>query len=213
MTDDPAFLWDRPTRITKPPTPETPPERAGDPRRQEPAADRSHRITLRDAAARFGVNVGTLRSWAKRGRIDAVKDDRGRWMTDPASVAAETAQRASTPPVTRATGPAPAATGPTEDGTAMLVPRDAWDRLIDQLGNLHEAGLMLAEARERAVKAETEAAFLRERLADMRTERDRLRDDAAAGPPQPGGGASTTPSSAPLPLAERARRWARRLGR
>jgi hypothetical protein len=57
----------------------------------------------------------------------------------------------------------------------MLVPRDAWDRLIDQLGNLHETGLLLAEARERAAKAETEAGFLRERLAELRTERDTLR--------------------------------------
>lgn len=56
-----------------------------------------------------------------------------------------------------------------------MVPRDAWDRLIDQLGNLHEAGLMLAEARERAAKAETEAGFLRERLSEMRVERDTLR--------------------------------------
>ena len=67
------------------------------------------------------------------------------------------------------------ATGPTGDGSSMLVPRDAWDRLIDQLGNLHEAGLMLAEARERAAKAETEAGFLRERLSEMRAERDTLR--------------------------------------
>jgi hypothetical protein len=56
----------------------------------------------------------------------------------------------------------------------MLVPRDAWDKLMDQLGNLHEAGQMLADARERAAKAETEATFLRERLGEMRQERDRL---------------------------------------
>jgi uncharacterized membrane protein len=57
----------------------------------------------------------------------------------------------------------------------MLVPRDAWDRLVAQLGNLHQAGQQLAEARERAAKAETEATFLRERLAEMRLERDGLR--------------------------------------
>jgi len=66
----------------------------------------------------------------------------------------------------------------------MLVPRDAWDKLMDQLGNLHEAGLQLASARERAAKAETEATFLRERLAEMRTERDELRShDVAESPP------------------------------
>jgi hypothetical protein len=50
----------------------------------------------------------------------------------------------------------------------MLVPVDAWNKMLNQLGNLHEAGQQLAEARERAGKAETEAKFLRERLAQMR---------------------------------------------
>ena len=52
---------------------------------------------------------------------------------------------------------------------------EAWDKLMDQLGNLHEAGQQLAVARERAAKAETEASFLRERLGEMREERDQLR--------------------------------------
>ncbi|MGI9648753.1 MAG: hypothetical protein ACR2OI_09565 [Acidimicrobiia bacterium] len=51
---------------------------------------------------------------------------------------------------------------------SILVPIDAWDRLLGQLGNLHEAGQQLAEARERAAKAETEAEFLKERLREMR---------------------------------------------
>ena len=50
----------------------------------------------------------------------------------------------------------------------MIVPIQAWDKMLNQLGNLHEAGQQLAEARERAAKAETEASFLRERLAEMR---------------------------------------------
>jgi len=50
----------------------------------------------------------------------------------------------------------------------MLVPIDAWDKMLLQLGNLHQAGQQLAEARERAARAETEAAFLRERLAELR---------------------------------------------
>ena len=54
-----------------------------------------------------------------------------------------------------------------EAGT-MIVPVDAWNKMLNQLGNLHEAGQQLAEARERAAKAETEAAFLRERLAELR---------------------------------------------
>jgi hypothetical protein len=53
------------------------------------------------------------------------------------------------------------------DGT-VLVPIAAWDKMLIQLGNLHEAGRELAEAKERAAKAETEAKFLRERLREMR---------------------------------------------
>jgi hypothetical protein len=40
--------------------------------------------------------------------------------------------------------------------------------MLIQLGNLHQAGQELAEARERAARAETEATFLRERLAELR---------------------------------------------
>jgi hypothetical protein len=54
----------------------------------------------------------------------------------------------------------------------VLVPLDAWNRMIAQLGNLHEAGQQLAEARERAAKAETEATFLRERLTELRRQTD-----------------------------------------
>jgi hypothetical protein len=50
----------------------------------------------------------------------------------------------------------------------MIVPIDAWNKMLNQLGNLHEAGQQLAEARERAAKAETEALFLRERLSELR---------------------------------------------
>lgn len=52
----------------------------------------------------------------------------------------------------------------------MLVPVDAWNKMLNQLGNLHEAGQQLADARERAAKAETEAQFLRERLRELRIE-------------------------------------------
>jgi hypothetical protein len=50
----------------------------------------------------------------------------------------------------------------------MIVPIDAWNKMLNQLGNLHDAGQQLAEARERAAKAETEATFLRAQLADGR---------------------------------------------
>jgi len=57
----------------------------------------------------------------------------------------------------------------------MLVPIDAWDKMLIQLGNLHQAGEQLADARERAAKAETEAKFLKERLTELKA------DLAAAG--------------------------------
>lgn len=72
----------------------------------------------------------------------------------------------------------------------MIVPIDAWNKMLNQLGNLHEAGQHLAEARERAGKAETEAKFLRERLAELRQDPRPLQatDDSplpAAAPIQP----------------------------
>ena len=54
-----------------------------------------------------------------------------------------------------------------EEGS-LLVPLDAWNTVLNQLGNLHEASQQMAEARERAVKAESEADFLREKLKNTR---------------------------------------------
>ncbi len=70
------------------------------------------------------------------------------------------------------------------DGTAaspegVLVPVDTWTRVMDQLGNLHEAGQQLAEAKERAARAETQVEFLREQLATARAEQKRTRRPAA----------------------------------
>jgi DNA-binding transcriptional MerR regulator len=164
MADDAAFIWETPT----------PPLR---PRRNEsvvPTPSDSDRITLRDAEQRFGVKVTTLRTWARKGSIDAIRADSNQWLVTPESVAHHLSRKR--PQVS--TSPGPTRTGPSDDGSAMLVPRDAWDKLMDQLGNLHESGLQLAEARERAAKAETEVTFLRERLSEIRSERDDLRTTA-----------------------------------
>jgi uncharacterized coiled-coil protein SlyX len=64
----------------------------------------------------------------------------------------------------------------------MLVPLDAWNKILLQLGNLHEAGQQLAEARERAAKAETETTFLRERLTEMRDELAEAKNSASRPP-------------------------------
>ena len=76
----------------------------------------------------------------------------------------------------------------------MLVPIDEWRRLLNQLGNLHEAGQQLAEARERAAKAETEAQFLKERVRELRT---RL-ETAEQPPPEP----APEPELVPEPFIE-----------
>lgn len=69
---------------------------------------------------------------------------------------------------------------------AVLVPVDEWARILRQLGNLHEAGQQLAEARERAAKAETESTFLRERLKETRDRVQKLETDLEAVPePEP----------------------------
>ena len=68
---------------------------------------------------------------------------------------------------------------PAPPGT-MIVPIAAWDRMLMQLGNLHQAGQQLADARERAAKAETEARFLRERLAELRAEMNPTQEPEAA---------------------------------
>jgi hypothetical protein len=72
--------------------------------------------------------------------------------------------------------PPPAPEGRPKD-TGFLVPVDTWDKVLAQLGNLHQAGQELADARERAAKAEVEAQFLRERLGELRTERDSLKTE------------------------------------
>ena len=58
----------------------------------------------------------------------------------------------------------------TQEEENMLGPISAWKKVLDQLGNLHEADKLMAEARERAAKAEAESEFLREKLKNTREE-------------------------------------------
>lgn len=188
---DPTSIWERGEprvrRLVPPPlpTPAAAPRLAS--RRlveDRPAAP--GRIGLKEASRRYGVAVSTLRTWCRSGDVDAVmgRGPQGRqWMVAPASVAARKR---------RAGAGGRAAAGPSPDGSAMLVPRDAWDRLLAQLGHLHEAGQQLAEARERAAKAETETVFLRERLSEMRRERDDFKQRLEE-PPAPGAAAPRRP--------------------
>jgi len=145
---------------------------------ETPSADEIGRLTLREASDQYGVPVSTLRSWCRRGAVTGSLVEPGpRWMVDPASLEEHLERRGGTTRRRTGSGPAP--------GGGMLVPRDAWDRLMGQLTNLHETGQQLAEARERAARAETEATFLRERLAELRAERDDWRHRAQPAAPEP----------------------------
>ncbi len=61
-----------------------------------------------------------------------------------------------------------------QKGDSLLVPLDAWNTVLNQLGNLHESSQLMAEARERAAKAEAEADFLREKLKNTRQQLDEV---------------------------------------
>ena len=57
----------------------------------------------------------------------------------------------------------------------LIVPLEAWQTVLNQLGNLHEASQQMAEARERAAKAESEADFLREKLKNTRQQLEEVK--------------------------------------
>lgn len=194
MLDDAAFIWDQPSPRSRPRRPpETPPEKSID-----------GRISLREVEHRFGIGVSTLRAWSRKGSIDAIraKGPHGvQWMVTPESVAHHLSRHSPRTADTPRSRPV----GPTKDGSSMLVPRDAWDKLMDQLGNLHESGMQLASARERAAKAETEVTFLRERLTEIRADRDELRNRGAKPP-------ISLPPAGDRPVLS-SRRWARLLDR
>lgn len=124
---------------------------------------------------------------------------------------------APVPPSAAATPPAPTPAPQPEAATpppppdSVLVPLDQWNRLLGQLGNIHEAGQQLAQARERMARAETENIFLKERIRHLRTEAE---EPAEAPRPEPtpleespGPGRGTVKVEMPVP------RWLSRLRR
>ncbi len=100
---------------------------------------------------------------------------------EPPTVAADAGPVGEPPPIET--------TEPTASGHAtvdtMIVPIDAWNKMLNQLGNLHEAGQQLAAVTERAAKAETEAAFLRQRLAELRADEASVGTSPAVSSPTP----------------------------
>ena len=82
--------------------------------------------------------------------------------------------------------PAPEVTEPAGDEATidvdagqMIVPLDAWTRILEQVGHVHEAGQQLADARERAARAEAENEFLRAQLRDLKAQKRSPRRPAA----------------------------------
>lgn len=193
-TRDPAFLWE--TEVLR-----STPRSTSDAHSRGKPADVDW-LTLREASQVTGVPASTIRKWARHENIpsfmEQTKDGRRRLVSlegierwaDEIGREIERADR------TRVTSPRASSEGTHSSRTvadlteaesdesivpegSMLVPLDAWNRMLNQLGNLHEAGQQLAEARERAAKAETEARFLKERLADLRRELDRAKEPPA----------------------------------
>ena len=172
---DPAFLWE--TEVLR----ASAPSRAAGSTPPEGASTATGWLTLREASEATGIPASTLRNWARKGKIPTTLEETPsgpRRMVTRHGVEARARElghevRASHGPVHRPdVVAAPASPAPLDQASpppgTMLVPIDAWDKMLLQLGNLHQAGQQLAEARERAARAETEAAFLRERLAEYR---------------------------------------------
>ncbi len=137
----------------------------------------------------------------------------------PSPSGASTAEAASTgasPSVSAALDSA--STDEPRAGT-MLVPIEAWDKMLMQLGNLHDAGQQLAAARERAAKAETEARFLRERLAELRETQAAESQQTPPRPADPRAANDELPVSDPVPRQHESiwdyalRRWRSRHSR
>ena len=186
---DPAFLWE--TEALRTSSPAT---------HQGPAAARGRTgdwMTLREASDAAGIPLSTLRNWARKGRIPSSLDESpdGTWrIVSLDAVRARARQLGHTVTEEMETKPQkPLAAGEDQETPAgtMLVPIAAWDKMLIQLGNLHQAGQELAEARERAARAETEAAFLRERLAEMREVKPPADLEVVEGPIEPPPAATT----------------------
>jgi hypothetical protein len=198
---DSAFLWEtevlRETRRASPP-----------PSSRQGVLDDEEWMTLREASQATGVPTSTIRKWARHDNIPSFLERTPsgqlrivslsgirRWAGVigrelDSSVEPETRQPGDTTEIDLTAPDGPDEPEEVPEGS-MLVPLDAWNRMLNQLGNLHEAGQQLAEARERAAKAETEAAFLRERLRELREE-NRSQPGATVQPAEP-----TEPTSPP----------------
>jgi hypothetical protein len=163
-----------------------------------PKQDRTW-LTLKEAEAATGIPSNTLRKWVRKEAIDTYLESDGEMAIRMVALdsVVERAKELGRDDLKSQARSQKSETGGPESGKqkaesdpedqtselgtgsppgTMLVPVDAWNKMLSQLGNLHEAGQQLAEARERAAKAETEATFLRERLKEMRIQTSEVRN-------------------------------------
>lgn len=147
-------------------------------------------LTVREASEATGIPTSTIRKWARHDNIPSFLEETSngymrlvsmegidRWTEEIGREVEQPTPSAEvdlTAAEEKTENPDPTPEQAAPEGT-MIVPLDAWNRMLNQLGNLHEAGQQLAEARERAAKAETESQFLKERLADLREELEKTR--------------------------------------
>ncbi|NNC75681.1 MAG: hypothetical protein HKN93_09250 [Acidimicrobiia bacterium] len=208
MKRDPAFVWEtealrrrvgRPTAPPPAPPHEDLPGAPTGPTNQPTGSGTGPSwVTVAEAATAINSPEATVMAWADGGRVPAQDSSQGRLVLLQAVVDRATEMRQARAAAAMPSAPPTAPVlQPDVPAGSMIVPRDAWDRMLDQLGNLHEAGQQLAEARERAVKAETEAGFLKERLTDLREQLERRQPatPAASGTP-----AQTVPAPAPTTM-------------
>ncbi len=190
-------------RATGPPGPARPVPAPATP----PSTADSGWVTVREASESTGVPMSTIRGWYRRGRVSRRDGTRpGSPLEVRADEVAGLAARR-----TRIGVPDGSPGDPQQSSAGVLVPLDSWQQLLRQLGNLHEAGRDLAEARERAARAETEARFLRERLADLREQL--AASTPSSPPPAPAADPDPVQRAAGMRLVTQLGRLTRPLGR
>lgn len=121
---------------------------------------------MTEAADAAGVTIGTLAHWARAGRVGS-RLEAGAYGERRVVQLDDVLAAVAGDPVAKA--PRSAAANEPPPGT-VLVPLEAWQRALDQIAHLHEAGRELAEARAAAAKFETTSDFLRERVRELQAE-------------------------------------------
>lgn len=138
------------------------------------AEDALRWVTLNEAADAAGVTISALTDWYRADEIAWRLERRAHGECRVVDLDGVLARARGGPPV-QAVAPPPTDRPAREHADTVLVPLEAWQRALEQLGHLHEAGQQLAEARAAAAKHETTAEFLRERVRELKAELDGAR--------------------------------------